>query len=206
MLRHFVKLNVFNPVEKIFEFFMTQDFLNLDAATNFTQNSLHYQNNKLQYTSILIIALAFHLFFVNSKLLYSLNQEPSNKATFSFSQFNEPNILAMLFAVSYSLATISVLRTTRKKQLIVIFALMDAFGVLVQYYPEMSRNYKAVYFAIYTGLLIISTIYLDNPEYLSDAILEMKQKGVSQKEIAQKLDISESMVSRTVKRVQEAKG
>jgi hypothetical protein len=155
--------------------------------------------------NILIIALVLHLFFVNSKLLYSLNQESSNKAQFSFTSLNEPDILAMVFAVSYSLATFSVLRTTKKKPLIVIFAIMDAFGVLVQYYPEISRHYKAVYFAIYTGLLIISTIYLDNSEYLSDAILELKQKGITQRDIAQKLEISESLVSRTIKRVQEVK-
>lgn len=151
--------------------------------------------------NLLIIALAIHLFTVNCKLLFSLSLATAT----DFPLINEPSVLALIFAVPYSLATVSVLRATKNKRLIVIFAVMDAFGVLIQYYPDISRHIKAVYFAIYTGLLIISTIYLDKSEYLSDLIIEMKQKGVSQKDIALNLDISESMVSRTIKRVQEEK-
>jgi hypothetical protein len=155
---------------------------------------------------ILIIALTIHIFSVQSKLLYHLNPEAVTKIAFSFTNFSEQNILAMVFALAYSLGTVRVLSITRKKTLIAIYAVMDCFGALFYYFPNVPRQFIAVYFAGYTALLIISTIYLDKPEYLSDRILEMKQKGISQKDIALKLKISETAVSRIIKRVQDEKG
>jgi len=111
-----------------------------------------------------------------------------------------------VFAVAYSLATVSVIRGAKNKNLLVIFAALDSLGVLLYYFTKIPLYFGAIYFAIYTGTLILSTIYLDSPEYLSDQILEMKQKGISQREIAQQLEISESKVSRLLKRVGDQNG
>jgi hypothetical protein len=123
-----------------------------------------------------------------------------NDDKFSFIAFNEASILAMIFAIAYSLGTISVLSKARSVKLIYLYACLDAFGVLLYYFEAIPDFLRAFYFALYTGILIISTIYLDKPEYLTDQIIEMKQKGVSQRDIAQQLNLSESMVSRMLKR------
>ena len=55
--------------------------------------------------------------------------------------------------------------------------------------------FGAIYFALYTGVLIISSMYLNGTEYLSDKIKDLKEKGITQREIALKMNISESKVS-----------
>ena len=152
-----------------------------------------------------MVALTIHIFSVHSKLLYHLNPEVANKVGFSFLTLNEMTILAMVCALAYSLATFYVVGRTKNKWLIFIYAGLDAIGVLLYYFILIPIYYGAIYFALYTGILILSTIYLDNPEYLADHILEMKNKGISQREIAQKLDISETMVSRQLKRISDSK-
>lgn len=149
---------------------------------------------------LLIIALTIHIFSVHSKLLYYLNPELVVKPAFSFLNFSEANVLAMVFALAYSLGTFTVLSTTKHKKLILVFAGLDSIGVLLYYFTKIPLYFGAFYFAIYTFVLIYSAIFLDNPEYLSDQILEMKQKGVSQREIAKQLNISESKVSRELSR------
>jgi hypothetical protein len=90
------------------------------------------------------------------------------------------------------------------KLLIVVFAILDSIGVLLYYFTMIPLSVGAFYFAIYTGILIVSTIYVDNPLYLTDQILEMKEKGVSQREIAQQLKMSESKVTRSLQRRQKS--
>ena len=135
-----------------------------------------------------------------------MNPEHKEKAPFSFVDFSEQTILAMVFALAYSLATVSVIRSTKNKGLIAMFAVLDSVGVLLYYMTEIPLQLGAIYFAIYTGILIISALYLDRPKYLSDHILEMKEKGISQREIAHQLSISESMVSRLLKQVSTQNG
>ena len=155
---------------------------------------------KTKPINLLIIALCFHIFSVNSRLLYYLNPEISIKPPFSFLNFDEPTILAMVFAFSYSLATFVVISSSKKKWLILIFASLDSLGVLLYYYTEISLNYGAIYFSLYTGMLISSAIFLDKGTYLADQIYEMKEQGMTQRQIANRLNISESKVSRSQKR------
>ena len=164
------------------------------------------KNGNIKSINLLIIALTIHIFSVHCRLLYYLNPEVDKPPPFSIMNLNEPTILAMVFAVAYSLATVWVITRAKKKGLIFIFAVLDSIGVLLYYFTEIPLQCGAVYFAIYTGALILSTIYLDRPEYLSDQIQEMKQKGISQREIAQQMQMSESMVSRLLKRVKNHNG
>ncbi|NHJ87928.1 MAG: helix-turn-helix domain-containing protein [Asgard group archaeon] len=167
-------------------------------------NTSKYSN--IKSINILMIALVIHIFSVHSRLLYYMNPELKIKPSFSFIALNEPTILALVFAVAYSLATISVLRGTKKKWLIVIFAVMDSFGVLLYYFTTIPLQYGAVYFAVYTGTLILSAMYLNRPEYLADQIMEMKEKGISQRDIAKQLNLSESKISRLLSRMNEYSG
>jgi hypothetical protein len=146
-----------------------------------------------------MIALAIHIFSVQTKLLYHLNPEQAKESSFSFLKIDEPTLLSMVFAISYSLATVSVLIKTKKMWLTIIFASLDAIGVLLYYCKQIPVWLGALYFAAYTFTLILSIRHIDKQEYLTDQIAEMKEKGKSQREIAQELKVSESKVSRVWK-------
>jgi hypothetical protein len=162
-------------------------------------------HNKSKLFDTLIIALTIHIFSVHAKLLYHLNPEVAEKSGFSFIDLNEQTILAMVFALAYSLATLSVLKGVSNRIIIVVFAILDALAVLLYYNINIQISNSAYYYALYTAVLIYSSLYFNNPEYVTDQILEMKEKGVSQREIARMLNISESKVSRSLKRMKEAK-
>ena len=113
----------------------------------------------LKAINLLMIALTIHIFSVHSKLLYHLNPELEEREAFSFIRLNEPTVLALVFAVAYSLATVSVIRSTKKKRMIVAFAALDSLGVLLYYLTEIPLQFGAIYFAIYTGTLILSSAW-----------------------------------------------
>jgi len=98
------------------------------------------------------------------------------------------------------LATVTVIRSAKNKRIIFVFAVLDSLGVLLYYFTKIPLYFGAIYFAIYTGISILSALYLDSPEYLSDQILVMKEKGIRQRVIARELNISESKVSRLLNR------
>jgi len=154
-----------------------------------------------QPVNLLIFSLTFHIFSVHAKLLYYLNPELEEKVAFSFLKLNEPTVTVMLFALAYSLGTFTVLRKSRKRWLIWIYAALDSVGVLLYYFTKIPLYFGAIYFALYTGTLILSSMYLNSPEHLSDQILEMKGKGMTQREIAEQLDLSDSKVSRLLSQV-----
>jgi len=98
--------------------------------------------------------------------------------------------------LSYSLATAFVIISTKRRAFIILFGILDTIGVLLYYFIAIPIYFGAIYFALYTGALIISSMYLNGTEYLSDKIKDMKEKGITQREIATSLRISESKVSR----------
>jgi hypothetical protein len=155
---------------------------------------------KPQHFNKLIIALSIHIFSVHCRLLYYLNPEITTKPPFSFLNIDEATVLAMVFALSYSVGTAFVIFISKKRSLILIYGIIDTIGVLLYYFTSIPIHYGAIYFALYTGILISSTMFLNGPEYLADQILEMKEKGITQREAAERLNISESKVSRVLKR------
>ena len=155
---------------------------------------------KPKHFNKLIIALSIHIFSVHCKLLYYLNPEITIKQAFSYLNMDEPTILAMVFALSYSVATAFVIFITNRRSLILTYALLDTMGVFLYYFTTIPIHYGAIYFAIYTGILIASTMFLNGPLYLADQIIELKNKGITQREAAERLNISESKVSRVLKR------
>ncbi len=106
----------------------------------------------------------------------------------------------MVFALSYSVATAFIIFMTNRKSIIITYALLDTIGVFLYYFTTIPIHYGGIYFALYTGILIASTMFLNGSEYLVDRIIEMKEKGMTQREAAEKFNISESKVSRILKR------
>ena len=155
---------------------------------------------KPKHFNKLIVALSFHIFSVHSRLLYYLNPEILTKQGFSYLTIDEPTILAMIFALSYSVATAFVIYISNRRSLIFTYGILDTFGVLLYYFTSIPIEYGAIYFALYTGILIASTVFLNGSEYLIDKIKEMKEKGLTQREIGERLSISESKVSRILNR------
>lgn len=138
----------------------------------------------------LIIILSVHIFSVHAKLLYLLNGGDS----FSFLNVNEPTILAMVFAVSYSLATAVVIYNTENKSIIFTYAVLDGVAVLLYYFAVIPIAVAAFYFAIYTFILIASVITIKKPI----TIEEMRKAGATLKEIAKKFGVNESTISRRI--------
>jgi hypothetical protein len=120
----------------------------------------------------------------------------SDKHSFTFLSIDEPTVMAMVFALSYSLATAFVIISTKRKTFVILFGILDTIGVLLYYFIAIPIYFGAIYFALYTGALIISSMYLNGSEFLSDKIKDLKEKGITQREIATRLRISESKVSR----------
>ena len=135
----------------------------------------------------LVIILSLHIYVIQTKLLSLLN----GGGDFSYLSLNEKSFLAMLFAVSYAAATAIVLYKTSNKRLIVIFALLDAFSVLLYYFTKIPIFVGAFYFAIYTFVIISSTISLS----------KNKSNNYTQKELAKELGVSESKLSRAMKKI-----
>ena len=144
----------------------------------------------------LIIVLSIHIFSVHTKLLYYLNPEITDKISFSFLNFTEPAILSMVFAVSYSLATALVIYLTQKQWLILTYAIADGAAVLLYYFAEIPMWVSAIYFALYTFFLIASITFLQEPQTIEMKVAFLKKSGYSQKDIAERLNLSESRVSR----------
>ncbi len=154
---------------------------------------------RLKGFKYVIIALTPHLLGVHWRLLYYLNPEVVDKDLFSFLIFDEPTIISLVFAFSYSIGTALIIYITTKWYLISIYAILDAFSVFLYYFVDIPLEYVAIYYAIYTGILITSIIFLRGPKNLNDKIEGMKNKGMTQRKIAEMLSVSESKISRTLK-------
>ena len=84
----------------------------------------------------LIIILSIHIFSVQTKLLYWINPEIAEKNGFSFLNFDEPTVLAMVFSLSYSIATAIILYRSNNRRLIMAYAVLDGLGVLLYYFVK----------------------------------------------------------------------
>jgi len=144
----------------------------------------------------LIIILTVHIWAVHTKLLYYLNPEMVEKIPFSYLTFNEPTVLAMIFALSYSLATAFVIYKTDTKRIIITYAVLDGLSVLLYYFTKLPIWISAFYFSIYTFILIASVISVRIP----DTMESLSKKGFKLADIAKKFNVSESTVSRRLRK------
>lgn len=151
----------------------------------------------------LIIILSVHIFSVHSKLLYYLNPELTEKASFSYTNLNEATILAMIFALSYSVATALAIYNTNNKRITTTYAILDAIGVLLYYFTAIPMLVTSFYFAIYTFVLINSVISVNSskkakPVSVEKQMKQMVAEGIPYKEIAEKFNTSVATVSRRI--------
>lgn len=120
---------------------------------------------------MLIGFIAVHLFGVHSKLLFQLNPDKvktisGNIMVFSFNDITENNITAIIFALSYSIATAVILTLSYDKKymlyiITLVFGLLDGAGVFIYYNVKLENFviWGSVYYAIYTFIIIISAGY-----------------------------------------------
>jgi len=99
-------------------------------------NTLKNTNN------IILMLLATHLLYTNSMLLSGLN--------------NVHIVLIVFFAASYSILTAIILNKIPSVFLFTIAAILDGFGVYAEYSAYVSKEMIAVYFGIYTSLIVIA--------------------------------------------------
>jgi len=117
---------------------------------------------------IIILFLSLHLFTVHSKLLFHINPDKLVQELvykFDGSLFSQDLIVSTIGAIAYSLITALILTVFVKyKKVFIItvvsFALLDAVGVFVYYNVTIGQKAfliaGAIYYAIYTGSIIVS--------------------------------------------------
>ena len=137
----------------------------------------------------LITILSIHIFSVQTKLLFLLN---GGGGEFSFITFDEPTILAMVFSMSYSIATAIIIYKSASKRLVILYAMLDGLAVLLYYFTAIPIQAGAVYFAIYTFCIIASTLSMSG-----------NNGNYSQRKLAEILGVSESKLSRGIKKSRE---
>jgi len=111
---------------------------------------------------------------------------------------DEAAILAMIFALSYSIATAFVIYLTKKRWMVMTYAGADGIAVLLYYFTKIPVEVSAFYFALYTFFLIASTTLIKDSETSETKISKLKKSGMTQKDIAMELGVSESSVSRSL--------
>ena len=142
-----------------------------------------------------LILLSIHLFAIHARLLFHLTPDSQISETiFSFLQLNEITILSMTFAAAYSLMTVIILYINSNLKFILVYGCIDAIAVFFYYKEHIKKEFfifGAIYYAVYTFIIIYSL-----------GILKISpiKKNATQKEIAKHFNISESKVSRIVKK------
>lgn len=139
----------------------------------------------------LIIILSIHIFSVQTKLLYLLN---GGSDQFSYLNITEQTILAMVFSVSYSVATALILYKSKNTKLILLYALLDGLAVLLYYFIRIPIEVSAFYFAIYTFVMIASTLALGKKPV---------KKKYSQSALARELGVSRAKLFVAINKIKK---
>jgi len=109
---------------------------------------------------------------------------------------------SILFALAYSIGTAIIIYITKKRWMILTYAIADGLAVLLYYFTKIPIEVSAVYFAMYTFFLIASTTWMEQREEdIEVAISRMTKGGMKQKDMARKLNVSESTMSRLLRKL-----
>ena len=105
------------------------------------------------FINILLSFLALHLIYSNSDLLIA-SQEMINDTNLSITEI----ITKIVFAVSYSILTVTLLYLYPKMWLIVIVAILDGYGIYLKYNVNQANFifFVSLYFGLYTCIIVIS--------------------------------------------------
>jgi uncharacterized membrane protein len=169
---------------------------------------------KIKITDMILVGIAAHLMYSNSMLL--IDREILVKGSISFFEI----AIMILFASSYSVVTALSLRKLRKLIFVLFFALLDGIAVYlrINVYQEYFVIIVAIFFAVYTFYIILIAYILERQENnikkkepeskqepeiknIESKILKLKEAGISQKEIAVNLGVSESKICRILKKL-----
>jgi len=145
---------------------------------------------KKNILTIILILLAIHLLYTNSILLMNFTEE---RSTIS-------DALRILFAASYSIITVLIIRVYPKRHVFIISGILDGFSVAIKYLPgdnEVLLLLSALYFGIYTMfIVIIAGEITKNNEKISN-VNEKKTKTFENKSynelITKKVSIQNSL-------------
>ena len=156
---------------------------------------------------IAFIFLGIHLFATHVKLIWHLNPDgifTIVKFQFKYILVSEDAATSAIFAIAYSLMTAIALYLNARKLIILTYASLDALAVFLYYnsdFGEYGILFNSIYYAIYTFIIIISLsmIKFSNEIELKELISKLNKVGMQGKDIANRLNISESKVSRTLK-------
>lgn len=117
------------------------------------------------YLNIALASLAIHLFATNSRLLFHMNPDSMlSRNVFDFTKISIDSVLSMVFALSYSIMTVMVIKLIKLPfgkiwtfSLISYFAVIDGVGVYIYY--NAFTNYVSVatlYYTVYTISIIMA--------------------------------------------------
>jgi len=168
-----------------------------------------------------LVFLAIHLLFTHARLLFNINPEKSldsfKAIGFTFSEINELFIISLIFALAYSVITVTIIilyADNRYRYLLIsIVALLDGLGVFIYYNSNIVKLFilfSSFYYAVYTCFIIVALGFhqfrIRNERILrNESILKLSREGMKQRDIADEMNISASTVNRTLKKLNKSK-
>ena len=135
---------------------------------------------RIDYIATIIIILALHLLFVNSEIIIKL----LDKLSGTLRLWQKTG--AILFALSYSLITVLIIKVYPQVWMFGLTALFDGFAVYLNYaMPGYFALAAAIYLGIYTSLIIIATGFLERQTTTDQTQTELIRKLTKQKQSLQ---------------------
>jgi len=145
------------------------------------------------YTTAIVILLALHLLFVNTDIIIKLLKALAG----------ELNLLqksgALLFALSYSLITVLIIKVYPRLWMFGLTAVFDGFAVYLNYgnKPYFTEA-AAVYLGLYTTLIILATGFIERSQKQNRKETELNQ---SRKELIRRLTEERRSIQQSLRRL-----
>jgi len=117
--------------------------------------------------NVLLAGLAIHLFYSNTDLLVSA-QKLILETNLNFYE----KLWKAIFALSYSVITITILYLYPKMWLIVWVAFLDGFGIYLKYnvYQNYYILFTSVYFGLYTFTIVVSSGLIRSKQLINNEL------------------------------------
>ena len=123
--------------------------------------------NTRHYLTAIIVLLAMHLLFVNTEIISKLLKALNGLQRLPLVQ----SLGAALFALSYSLITVLILKVYPRLWLFLLTASFDGFAVYLNYtYKPWFSLAAAVYLGFYTTLIIVATGLIERERVKNEEI------------------------------------
>jgi len=134
---------------------------------------------RTDYITAIIIILALHLLFVNTEIIIKLLKAISGSSHLSILQTSG----AVIFALSYSLITVLIIKVYPNPLVFSLTALFDGFAVYLNYFiPSFFHIGASLYLGVYTSLIIIATGLLERKENQKNELQAKIEQETKQKQ------------------------